>query len=200
MKLTDSQNHALLEVSVTLHPQAIRQSLTGRSGCLWGGLRKVGFLLLLYFFLGWELVAGRFFPELHLHPLPLCLAYLALRAPMGLPMLLAWGAGILWDGSVALPLGVHSLTLCLSTGTVAVLASHPLFPQNPRGWHAAALAGGTAHLLFALAEIALCGTWKQAPGALGMGTLLAAFGYLPALSWILDRFSAHSPRKRRGEI
>ncbi|MGN0866441.1 MAG: hypothetical protein ACI4SG_02025 [Oligosphaeraceae bacterium] len=190
MKLADSQNHALLEVSVTLHPEAIRQSLTGRAGCLWGFLRMAGFLVLLYFFLGWELVAGRFFPELHLHPLPLLLAYLALRAPMGLPMILAWLAGVLLDCGMALPPGVHALALTLSTGGVAVLAISPLFPVNPRGWYAAALAGGAAHLLYALVEIALCGTWSRAPGALGMGTLLAAFGYSPTLSWILDRFSA----------
>ncbi len=190
MKLADSQNHALVEVSVTLHPDAIRESLLGRSGCLWGFLRMAGFLVLLYFSLGWELVAGRFFPELFFHPLVLLLAYLALRCPMGIPMVLALLAGILWDCGAAVPLGVHPLALILSTGGVALLACGAFFPNPPRGWYAAALAGGTAHLLYALAELTLCGGWHQAPGILGMGTLLAAFGYLPALSWILDHCTA----------
>ena len=186
MKFSDSQDHSLLEVSVTFHPEAIRQALFGRQGCLLRLLRMTCFLGMLYLAMGWEMCSPRFFPELAFHPLPLLLAFLSLRCPMGLPMTLALVAGILLDGGTASPLGVHPLALLLSTGAVAILEKSPLFPQNPRGWHAAALAGGGAHFFYAAACLCLAGNGKDALWQLGAGTPLAALGYMPALACFLD--------------
>lgn len=186
-KLSDPKARSLVEVSITFHGQALSDALTSRSGCLWGLLRTVGFLALLYFALGWELTSQRYFPELAFHPAVLLLAYLALRGGLVLSMALALLTGILLDAGGACHLGIHPLPMVLAIGAVALLRNTPRFPQE-HSWYAAALAGATAHFLYSATVLLV--PWNATPRdilyQLGVGTLLAAFAYTPVLAFLLD--------------
>ncbi len=186
-KLSDPHARSLVEVSITFHGQALSDALTSRSGCLWGLLRAAGFLALLYFALGWELTSPRYFPELAFHPAVLLLAYLALRGSLAVSLALAFLAGILLDAGGACHLGIHPLPMVLATGAVLLLRNAPHFPQD-RSWYAAALAGAAAHFLYSATVLLV--PWNTSPRdvlyQLGIGTLLAAFAYTPALAFLLD--------------
>ncbi len=186
-KVSDPNAHSLVEISITFHGQALSDALTSRSGCLWGLLRTAGFLALLYFALGWELTSHRFFPELALHPAILLLAYLALRGSLGISLTLALLTGILLDAGAACHPGIHTLPTVLATAAVILLRNATHFPKE-HSWYAAALAGATAHFLYA--ATLLLTAWNATPQEilhqLVNGTLLAAFAFTPTLAFLLD--------------
>jgi hypothetical protein len=186
-KVSDPNARSLVEISITFHGQALSDALTSRSGCLWGLLRAAGFLALLYFALGWELTSHRYFPELALHPAILLLAYLALRGSLGVSLTLALLTGFLLDAGAACHPGIHTLPVVLATAAVILLRNTPHFPKE-HSWYAAALAGATAHFLYA--AVVLLVTWNATPQEilyqLAIGTLLAAFAYTPTLAFLLD--------------
>lgn len=186
-KISDPNARSLIEVEVTLHPGAIRDALTARTGCLWGMVWLAGYLALLYLSLGYELASHRFFPELGFHPVPLMLAYLALRGGMAVPMALSLVCGLLLDSGWRMPLGVNALILVLSTSAVA-LVSHEIkgFPWR-KGWLASALAGGLGNLIFTLCrEFVIWENLSRILLTVGVSTLLAAVAYMPAISATFD--------------
>ncbi|MCQ2404257.1 MAG: hypothetical protein MJ202_11115 [Lentisphaeria bacterium] len=186
-RISDSQKNALVEVSLTIHPEAIREMLSSRNGWWLGVLRLAGFQALLYCALGMELALPRLFPELGLHPVVLLLAYLVMRKALIWPLLLSLFCGILLDAGFAVPLGFHPLLLSGAL-TGLVLLAKPLRLINASPWREAALSGAVVTLIFSLGNWAFCG-FADMQGALttmGIGTLLAGLAYMPALVFLLD--------------
>ena len=186
-RISDSQKNALVELSLTIHPEAIREMLSSRNGWWLGMLRLAGFLALLYCALGMELALPRLFPELGLHPVVLLLAYLVMRNALIWPLILALLCGILLDAGFTVPMGFHPLLL---TGALTglVLLAKPLCLTNTAPWREAALSGAVVTLIFSLGIWAFSGfaDRQSALISMGIGTLLAGLAYMPVLVFLLD--------------
>lgn len=151
VKISDPDAHALLEVEVTLHPEAIRQALFSRHGLMDRLLRGGIAVIALYLAAVLEMSLPQYWLELRMRPLPMAVAYVAVRFGMIRGGIAAMAGGIAlsaWCGG-SLPLN------CLAM--VAGACTPPLlFPELPplarKGWTGAAFCGGTATLAAALIQ------------------------------------------------
>lgn len=186
MKIRDRKSRALLEVSVTVHPEAIREMLIGRDGFLWRFARFAGFLALLYFSLGFELTSGKYFAELGFHPTVLLLAYLASRSSLVRSLCAAIICGAILDAGSAAPLGFNALLLTASTGVASLFHNVKREPGEGRFWITDALSGGCANALYVIILAAIRRSAMDEPRMMLVGISLAFLSYMPCLAFLLD--------------
>ncbi|MBO4619603.1 MAG: rod shape-determining protein MreD [Victivallales bacterium] len=190
--ITNREKQSLVEVEVTLHPEAIREAFLGRDGLLWRALRLAVLAVVFLLVLGTELAMPRFFPEVPVHPLLLMVAYLALHASFGVALAIACCAGFLLDVGCGMLPGAHLLPFVLVAGLLQTLREFPLW-DDLGGWGRAVAAGTVANFLMAIYEALFLSigvsweTWWQTILREGLlGTFLAAIAAAPVLFFCLD--------------
>ncbi len=197
-RISDPNARALVEVDVTLHPEALKAALTDRHGCLGTLLRSAAVTAMTYLALGFQLAIHQFYPELWLQPLTVMLTYLACRAPTPCALAAAFVAGIMLDGYYALPLGANTTAMVVAIGAVTLVNTHPMWPKH-NGGLTAILATTTSTLLFALANTLLIGgglPWQNRfailPQLLLTTAVLNAAALAPLLFFFLDKLDGNT--------
>ena len=190
--ITNREKQSLLEVEVTLHPEAIREAFLGRDGLLWRALRLASLAVVFLLALGTELALPRFFPEVPIHPLLLMVAYLAIHASFGVALAIACCAGFLLDVGCGMLPGAHLLPFVLVAGLLQTLRDLPIW-DDLGGWGRAVAAGTVANFLMAIYEAIFQSVgvswevWWQTTLREGLlGTVLTALAAAPAFFFCLD--------------
>ena len=207
LNLSDKNSHSLLEIEVTVHPEALRRLFSLRSGGIGPLVRHALLVLLAYLALGFQLALPRFLPELQANPLVLTVAFIALRS--GGALLTASAAllaGLLLDVGLEMPLGGNAALLVAVAAAVHLCTRDGgLWPLH-HGWLSAALAGLLANALYTVgtllfltgglpvgARLALLPDWVL------LGTVLTAVAYAPllfaTLDWLLPAKAPAAPTK-----
>ena len=191
-ELTNRAKQSLIEVEVTLHPEALREAFLGRDGLLWRALRVAVLAVAFLLALGTELALPRFFPELPFRPLLLVVAYLSLHVSLGVSLAIACCAGLLLDVGCGMLPGAHLLPFVFIVGVLQTLRSLPMWDALD-GWGRAVAAGALANFLMAIYEALFLSigvpweTWWQTTLLEGLlGTVLTALAAAPALFFCLD--------------
>lgn len=201
IQLPNSQDRSLLEVEITLHPEALKHLLFDRHGGLWLILRVFLAALAVYTALGFQTALPQFFPELWLQPLVIILAYLACRSPLPVALTAALAAGIALDAELVMPLGAETTVLVITTAAAALLYER-LGGMKQNGGATAIIIGGMTTALYTLAHILFLGGGAPfspraalLPAALGIGVLLNAFALAPLIFFCLDRLDGRGEPK-----
>ena len=148
-----SCGNALFEVTLSVHPRALRAFLRGGDGRVW---RCVGTVLLTSL---WVVSAclcqvslGVCGEGLPLYPLPLAVAYVSWRRPAWAGVAAALLCGLLYDALTFSRLGVHSLLLCAVALSALWLREvlEELFPASP--W-AGSVLGGVSVLVYVVLKL-----------------------------------------------
>lgn len=201
-KITNREKHSLIEVEVTLHPEAIHEALVGRDGCLWKMMRLALLVVVSLLALGTELAMPRYYPEVPLRPLTLLIAYVACHSPMAGGLLVAWCGGFLLDAGNGMLPGCHVLQMVLMAVVANAMGRLPAW-EKMGGWAKAALVGGCGYflavayealLMFFSPEWSILGRflWRE----LLLGTALAAVSAGPALFFCMDCLAAWGTGKK----
>ena len=189
---TNREKRSLVEVEITLHPEAIRKACLGRDGLLWQVVRMAFLVLVFQLALGAELAMPRYFPEVPIHPLLLVIAYLSIHVSFGVALTAAWCAGFLLDAGCGLFPGVHLIPFLLIVGLLQTLRSLPQW-EELGGWGRAAVTGASANFLLVVYEVLFLSIgvsweiWWQTTLREGLlGTFLAAVAAAPVFFFCLD--------------
>ena len=197
-KITDPNAHSLIEVEITLHPEALRQALIGRRGWAAGWLHAIIIIVALYFAIAFEITLPRYWLALHLHPLPLVTAYIACRYGSTRGGLAAVFAAICYAGYQALALPHQCAIVILATLLPALLLGE-LPALRKCGWRSATFVGALASFIFCIGELCAC---LPMPTALFfrlfarevcLAALLNAIVYAPVFYLILDFLTHPEP-------
>lgn len=190
--ITNREKRSLLEVEVTLHPEAIREACLGRDGCLLQTARLVLLALVFLLALGAELAMPRYFPEVPIRPLLMVVAYLSIHFSLGLALTMACCAGFLLDAGCGLLPGAHLPPFVLVVGVLQTLQNLPQW-EDLGGWGRAAMSGALANCLLAIYEALFLSigvpweVWWQTTLREGLlGTFLSAVATAPVLFFCLD--------------
>ncbi len=197
-KITDPNAHALIEVEITLHPEALRQAITGRRGWIAGWLHALIILSALYFAIAFEVTLPRCWLELRFHPLPLVAAYIAWRYGITRGCIAALSAALAYSAWLTLQLPQQCIITILAAALPAiVLPALPLLRKC--GWRSAALIGAIASFVYCSGELFVnlpmpaALFFKLFANEVCFAALINAVIYAPLLFVLLDFLTLSAP-------